>query len=168
MLLNRKTVFFWATALMLLGLTIGLQGCLDCNDCGPTTNEALINARFRASGTSANSRVRIMQVNGIEAADITNIGDTLRNIHRLPLDMNSDTTVLDLVFRTENDTTVLDTLTGQVTMAYERVLFENDKDFFQMQMQNVTLLSHTFDSTTIRCDFAECINDESTLLIFYE
>jgi len=144
-----------------------LNNCGECNDCGVINNEPTVEVRFFSREDSSELKVRIVTINGVPGSSIALFGDTLLKTYNFPLDMNDEISIFTLDTFKETDTLEIDMQQDTFSISYQRVVFETEKDFLRLMADSMQLVSHTFDSATLRCDFPNCANEDVNIRIFY-
>jgi len=144
-----------------------LAGCFECDDCAVINNGPLLPVRFFSYADSSTLPVNIQSLNSTPSGQLTVIGDTLLSDYRLPLDINADISIFILNTFKATDTLMANLLIDTLVVVYDRVIFENEKNFLQMQADSIGIIQHSFDSIALKCSFPNCSNQDVLLEIFY-
>ena len=134
--------------LIILLLAAATFSCNECDDCGSFNTEPLMNLQFYNIADGSSRVVIIDSVNYQSSAISRNLDDTA-SAFLLPLNMNSDTSVVNLVLR---DITDLSTsISGMIEIAYSRE-YERRSDNFVIVNCYVNDVQVSFTGLELYCN----------------
>jgi hypothetical protein len=156
-------------AFLFSAILIFLQGCNSCVDCVPITSNPSIKVNYRNIENERNRSVYLSVLNGTPTKDILLIqDDTIANTFNLPINLNEDSTIFIMKYFLESDTLLLDPLEDTLVMSYEKITNINERRRVTLAIDNIELLSSTFDRDTLICNNVEnCTGDGHTVRVFF-
>ena len=152
---------------ILIALTL-LYSCAEtCEDCdNPNPSEPFFIANFHNAATESLTEVTVVRFNGIPGSDLSYFEKAASTLN-IPLEMNSDTTLIVMEYVTSDSVSL--ELTDTLVMYYDRRINNREDGKVSVQNTNLRVLSHTFEDAILNCrdTLGICLSDEAKLNLFY-
>lgn len=134
--------------LLIILIGIGLYSCNDCNDCGSFNTEPLMQLQF-LNATDGSPRIVIIDSVNYQSSSISRTLDDTASTFQLPLNMNADMSVVNLVLRDTTD--LLTSISGIIEVSYNRE-FERRSDNFIIVNCFVNDVNVSFQGLELYCN----------------
>lgn len=145
---------------------MAIPGCITCDDCEPSEDEAFVNVQFFKKSNLGAANVAIREINGQLGDEITYYQDTTSQFI-LPLSMSSDSSLIILTY-VSSDNYDLE-ITDSIHISYNRTFETSPKNIVQMVTDNTQIINHSFDSLALVCKdtVGICLSNESTIKAYF-
>ena len=142
-----------------------MVSCNECTTCEPFLEEPILQIHFLNAADSTDRTIIIDSINQSAGEDVRQFQEAASQ-YNFPLDMHSDTSLFNLVYRDLDDT--INIYRNSIVLTYSRKFYNRDDNYIIVEC-NLNSFESDFLRDKLSCPDStnvECISYEATARIY--